>query len=216
MKPIFHDNYPQNFYSIVNKQNFAILQAMAGDDASKVECLRPECSSNMSQFEKKKAMWVHLLINALAGGITLAQIPDACNCDELACACEDLVLTGLPIEVTPVTGPEILLTTTGVPANSDIQVLSDTGDLDVATLFAALNLTDAVQGNSTGNFLNFNITSGTDVWSAIIISNIVVNGQSFPLPANLEVTETATNTAYKALIPNLPGLEQVTYSLAFN
>jgi hypothetical protein len=178
MKPIFHDNYPQNCYSIVNQHNYAVLVALAGSDASKVSCLAPECSSNMRQFEKKKAMWVHLLINALNAGISLDSLPDGCTCDELACACSDIVLSAQLVESGKV-NLTVVTADGGAAGNEDLTVTVD----GVATVIATADQPGSTAfGFVDGHKLEFALpVGGTAAVSAIALTALSINGDAVDL-----------------------------------
>ena len=221
MKPIFHDNYPQNFYSIVNKHNYAVLLSLVGEaNQSKVACLAPECSSNFRQLEKKKSMWVHFLINALSAGISLDDVPDGCSCDELACACEQLEFDAIPVETGEI---EVALNFTGANVGTeDLTLTTKTGDID--TVIAAADQGAIVElGKTKGKYIDLHFTAEGSVGfndQPHVITELEIDGDvinqvtaSHAFPPVLLQSSALPGYRLRLFLPPYVGLTRVAFSV---
>lgn len=208
MKPIFHDSYPQNFFSILNQQNFAVLEKLLGSNASAVACLAPECSSNMRVLEKRKAMWVHMLINALNAGINFSDLPDGCSCDELACICGKLILEGEGVESGLV---NVTATFTGVA--NDVAVATSDGGYSQTIASADVIASHAI-GESPGYFIDFTPAGGGSV-SNVTLNALTINGTEVgPVDSGIAAAPMSAlplkdlgGGAYRVFFPPLVGVD---------
>lgn len=206
MKPIFHDSYPANFLDIVNQHNFAILEALAGSDSTKVACLAPDGGSNYRDLERRKAVWVQLLINALSSGVSLDAVPDGCSCDELAYSCQALVLEAVGVESQLVDVTAVTTTT-----SSDITFLSGDGAIDTTILAAGVPGTHAL-GTMRSNELQINLPdAGPNSLGTLSISALSVNGVALDsaMPAIPFADLDVAPYGKKAFLPGISGITAI-------
>lgn len=210
MKPIFQDPYAENFFSIVNQHNFAVLVALAGANADKVDCLKPECSSNYRVFERRKASWVHMMIHALNAGIVLDDLPSGCTCDELACACEQFNLV-IPVPTLPA------ITLVVVDGDADSVVVTSPSSL-LDNVLAIDSTGTHLLGNSEDAFFDINLPDGGSINAAtdIVVTALDLNGTPIAAPFPVAVVLGAAFPGFDArvFIPALSGLSAVTFTLS--
>ena len=83
---IFNTTFESVWKDTLKSIRYSLLLKIAGANSGKFECLKPlpNYNSTMECREKRKAMFVELLIEILLAGADASALPSGCSCEQLA------------------------------------------------------------------------------------------------------------------------------------